>query len=415
MAYSELIKNFEKIRDYMREFYVYGFRTRSEFNKKSARSYDNERRRVESWLGDYMSFHQDASGKSIYISVDNRTVPRNPLHNAWKAKSFTDMDITLHFILLDLLEEDDLLPFREIVERISDIMMAAGCVRLPDESTIRNKLKEYCDLGLIRSEKVGRELRYGLNSSQWDREGWKEALAFASETMPAGSVGSFLLDKYETTPEHFSFKHHYLFGTMDDEILCQLLECRRQGRKCDVTIRTKRTEGERIYTVFPLKVYISTENGREYLYAYQYHAGRPTMYRLDHIRKVKMLDEGVGRETMEQTGEMRAKYLWGISTAPMVQESPDRLEFTVTAAPEEYFIPQRLEREKRNGYVEQVDEKHWKYTAWISDALELLPWLRTFTGRITELKCTNRELLDRWERDLAAMKSMYGGDTSDVS
>ena len=27
MAYSELIKNFERIRDYMREFYVYGFKT----------------------------------------------------------------------------------------------------------------------------------------------------------------------------------------------------------------------------------------------------------------------------------------------------------------------------------------------------------------------------------------------------
>ena len=25
MAYSELIKNFEKVRAYMREFYVYGF------------------------------------------------------------------------------------------------------------------------------------------------------------------------------------------------------------------------------------------------------------------------------------------------------------------------------------------------------------------------------------------------------
>ena len=26
MAYSELIKNFNKIRDYMRDFYVYGFK-----------------------------------------------------------------------------------------------------------------------------------------------------------------------------------------------------------------------------------------------------------------------------------------------------------------------------------------------------------------------------------------------------
>ena len=48
MAYSELIKNFERIRDYMREFYVYGFKSREEYDTKSARSYDNERRRIES-------------------------------------------------------------------------------------------------------------------------------------------------------------------------------------------------------------------------------------------------------------------------------------------------------------------------------------------------------------------------------
>ena len=54
MAYSELVKNFNNIRDYMREFYVYGFKSRDEFTKKSARSYDDERRRVASWLGDYI-------------------------------------------------------------------------------------------------------------------------------------------------------------------------------------------------------------------------------------------------------------------------------------------------------------------------------------------------------------------------
>ena len=47
MAFSELVKSFEKIRGYMREFYVYGFRTRSGFAGKSGRTYDNERRRLE--------------------------------------------------------------------------------------------------------------------------------------------------------------------------------------------------------------------------------------------------------------------------------------------------------------------------------------------------------------------------------
>ena len=101
MAYSELIKNFERIRDYMREFYVYGFKSRDEFTKKSARSYDDERRRVESWLGDYMRFRQTADGKKVFLSIDSRISHHNPFYKAWKAKSFTDGDITLHFLIFD--------------------------------------------------------------------------------------------------------------------------------------------------------------------------------------------------------------------------------------------------------------------------------------------------------------------------
>ena len=88
IAYQELIKNFSRIRDYMRQFYVYGFRNRSEYRQKSARSYDNERRRIESWMGDYMSFRQDESGKAVFLSVDSRAIPANPLYHGFKAKSF---------------------------------------------------------------------------------------------------------------------------------------------------------------------------------------------------------------------------------------------------------------------------------------------------------------------------------------
>lgn len=51
MAFNELIKNFDNIRQLMRDFYVFGFKSRADFADKSARSYDNERRRIESWLG----------------------------------------------------------------------------------------------------------------------------------------------------------------------------------------------------------------------------------------------------------------------------------------------------------------------------------------------------------------------------
>lgn len=104
MAFNELIKNFDNIRLLMRDFYVFGFRSRADFADKSARSYDNERRRIESWLGEYMYFRQNTGGKNYFISVDSRKIRHNPFYKALKAKSFTANDIMLHFFLLDILQ-----------------------------------------------------------------------------------------------------------------------------------------------------------------------------------------------------------------------------------------------------------------------------------------------------------------------
>lgn len=60
MAYSELVKNFNRIRDYMREFYVYGFKSRDEYDRKSARSYDDERNALERVLLHFAHFEKQA-------------------------------------------------------------------------------------------------------------------------------------------------------------------------------------------------------------------------------------------------------------------------------------------------------------------------------------------------------------------
>ena len=39
--FQELIKNFDRIRDYMRQFFVYGYKSRSDYGEKSSRTYDN--------------------------------------------------------------------------------------------------------------------------------------------------------------------------------------------------------------------------------------------------------------------------------------------------------------------------------------------------------------------------------------
>ncbi|MEG2857843.1 MAG: WYL domain-containing protein, partial [Clostridia bacterium] len=209
MAYSELIKNFDGIRDYMREFYVYGFKSRAKFTKTSVRSYDDERRRIESWLGNYMCFRQMPDGKNVFLSIDSRTSHHNPLYKAWKAKSFTDGDITLHFLIFDILfAPNTKLSINELTDEIDARISGFESPKTFDVSTVRKKLKEYIKQGIIAAEKSGKTMLYSrTSSSELD---CTDALDFFSEIAPCGVIGSFLLDKMNAHDEYFAFKHHYI-------------------------------------------------------------------------------------------------------------------------------------------------------------------------------------------------------------
>ena len=406
MAYSELIKSFEKIRSYMREFYVYGFKSRGEYDTKSARSYDNERRRIESWMGEYMEFRQDANGKAVFISVDNRNVPHNPLYNAFKAKSFTDNDVVVHFAVLDLLHDGDTLTVREITERISTEYLNEDWAL--DESTVRKKLKEYEKIGLLESAKVGRELAFKLASSAVDLSSWADAVSFFSEADPMGVIGSYLLDKKEKQPDLFSYKHHYLLHALDSQILYEILLAMRENRCIELTAFAARKNELRVHTVLPIRIFVSTQTGREYLLAYHYRFRKPMFFRIDNIRKVSA---GAVENRMDKYAGFYDKFrenLWGVSTG--VGHSLDHVEMTVRVQPGEEFILDRLEREKRCGRVEAVDDHTYKYVADVYDASEMMPWLRTFIGRIVSLECSSGYVEQRFFEDLDAMRALYGGD-----
>lgn len=409
MAYSELIKSFARIRDYMREFYVYGFKSREEYNAKSARSYDNERRRLESWLGDYMAFRQDSAGKNVFLSVDSRQIPHNPLYKAFKAKSFTDKDITLHFYILDLLADGRALSCRELVEGISGAYLSrfGGAFSL-DESTVRKKLKEYEELGLLRAEKRGREVLYRRTDGEpFPLDSWADALAFYSEEDPMGVVGSFLLDKLDKVPDVFRFKHHYILHALDSDILFQLLLAIDGRRSVELTARNLRSGVEYRRTVCPLKIYVSTQSGRQYLLGYYYRGRRMAFFRLDAIKTVTVGEEERHYSTYLEYQAKFDRHLWGVSAG--AGHGLEHIEMTVRFGPGEDFIVQRLEREKRHGTVEVLDGGTCRFTADVYDASELLPWLRTFIGRITELKCSNQFVTDTFYEDLRRMSALYGG------
>ncbi len=407
MAYSELIKNFDGIRDYMREFYLYGFKSRNEYTKKSARSYDDERRRVESWLKDYMGFRQTPEGKNIFISIDSRVSRHNPLYAAWKTKSFTDGDITLHFILFDILHDSDTaLTLAELSDEIDEYLSEFGIPRMFDESTIRKKLKEYEAEGIIIREKRGKAIAYRRAEEILPVP--SDVLDFFSETAACGVIGSFLLDKYDAEEGPFTFKHHYITSALDSEILCSLLTAIEEKRSLSLEVIQRRDDRISESQVVPLQIRSSVQGGRDYLMAYVPQLERISSIRVDNIISVKT---GEACEQYEQhRGELEEMlpHLWGVSVLGTAGDSLEHVEFIVQYAEEETHIPKRLEREKRCGTVEMLDGNRCRFSADVYDSIEMLPWIRTFICRIISFECSNKAAERRFQDDLEQMYALYG-------
>ncbi len=410
-SYSELIKNFEKIRAYMREFYVYGFKSRDGYNKKSARSYDDERRRMESWLGNHMSFVRTPEGKSVFISIDSRTSHHNPLYKAWKSKSFTDGDITLHFILFDILHSPDIsLSIPEIMRIIDkDYLSNFDAPMMFDESTLRKKLKEYCEEGIIIAEKQGKRMLY-RRADSLALSDYNDLLDYFSEVAPCGVIGSFLLDKAKPHKNAFGFKHHYITGAMDSGVLAALFTAMRQKRVVTVSNLSRRSNEPRRNRLIPLRIFISTQSGKQHLIAYHPDFNSFRSFRIDYLSNVKLEDVTPRFDELRAMLDSMQSKIWGVvpNQSRRGKERIERVSFTIKLAPNEDYIVKRLYREKRNGTVEKLDDSTYRFTADVYETSELIPWIRTFICRIDQMNFSNRTEENRFKSDLGAMYLMYG-------
>ncbi len=407
MAYSELVKNFEKVRSYMREFYVYGFKSRRDYHAKSARSYDDERRRIESWLGDFMGFAQTAEGKNVFLSVDSRMRKSNPFYRAWKTRSFTDGDITLHFILFDILNSPEIQKsLAELVEEVDGYLSGFAEPMTFDESTIRKKLKEYTDAGIITRSKQGRQVLYS-RACDTDLSQMEDVIDFFSEAAPCGVVGSYLQDRAEPHENLFSFKHHYITQAMDSGILAQLFDAIQGKRYITVDNLGKHAEVPVTLRLVPLKICISAQNGRQNLIAYHEKANRLNSYRLDYMSNIRIEGECPEFDDLRKALSKVEGHMWGVNCQWSLKRL-EHVEFEIQIAQDEQHIVRRLEREKRCGRVERLDQHHYRFAADVFDTNEMIPWIRTFICRITRLHFSNRTAENRLKEDIRQMYRMYG-------
>lgn len=157
----------------------------------------------------------------------------------------------------------------------------------------------------------------------------------------------------------------------------------------------------------PLKIYISAQNGRQNLLAFHEKANRLNSYRLDYLTNIRLGDICPQFDDLRRALEKVEGHIWGVNCRWSLKRL-EYVEFDVRIQDDEQYIIRRLEREKRCGKVEKLDEYHYRYSAEVFDTNEVIPWIRTFISRITRMHFSNRTVENRFKSDLREMYRMYG-------
>ena len=407
--FSELIKRFDKIRDYMRDFYVYGFKSRTDFTKKSARTYDHEKRRIESYMGGYMKWDYSGGNKSSFISVDCSNIPVNPLYAAWKSKSFTANDIMLHFYILDLLKDTKI-----TVDKLTDIICEKSEVTF-DVQTVRNKCNEYVKNGLLVRKKQGKAFVYTANPQTVPMSPeLLDAVTYFQGTAPFGEIGSYILDNENVKNDMFAFKHHYIAHTLENGVLFDLLTAIRQNRSVIFENQSERTGKTISNHALPLKIFVSAGTGRRFVCMYSFRTRRFTNFRLDYIKTVRL------EKKIENASELKEKLnhhldrVWGVSFGGENRSETLCIKLSIDEKREPYIID-RVKREGQGGELIKLEDNLFLFTKELFDSTDMSPWIKTFTGRIIGLEGTNELVINRFYDDMERMAEMYGIETTSKS
>lgn len=232
------------------------------------------------------------------------------------------------------------------------------------------------------------------------------ALDFFSKYYLLGEVGTFLLDRiYSDDVSPFRFKHEYFMQALNDFNIIDLLYAIEHNKWCKIKYRHGIRNAERDILCYPLEIRISNMNGREFLMCYEPFKRSYTALRIEFIDAIEYFDDSKVKHILAQTGyhplsetvdtdisnaRESLKCSWGVSSTkePIGNAQsiavPHPVNFKIAYTPkQDYFIVNRLYRERRIGHLEKPDgSTYLHFSVNVSDETELRPWMRSFYSRI---------------------------------
>ena len=396
---NRAISSFDIIRKLVRNLYLEGFNNYLETENlgKSSRAFTNNLNSIRNFLDErFITSKTNTKKKSNpVISFDTREETENPLFALWKTSNSIASNLSFDFAIMDILEDfpDGINWFSLASDNYSTKhvdLLEQYVSKGIDKKGIQVKLKKLAEAGVIEFSEDKKKIRKTdtkrIKELLASRD-VKQAIQFASETCPLGVIGSFILDSLSNvdsepvnTPIHY--KHHFVFNSIDYEIMYILLEA--INEKCFVEIESERFG---LRTIVPLKIFISTQTGRTYVVFWNKTSKTFFSENLESILAARKTDTCSEYDLYKRRLSEMECHMWGVSFKMEKTEELEHVRFVIEYPSEEEksYIPARIKREAVTGTVKEQDEFHSEFTADIIDSKEIIPWIRSFIGRVTEL------------------------------
>ncbi len=383
--YQELIKSFDNIRKIANDFFVYGYNGRGDFSFISDRTYDNELRHIKSYLKNYVKTNQLKDKKTVAISSNTVHNSINPLFELFLSKSFTNIDCFLHFTILDLLADFKARTLNEIANELNDHY---GYIDL-DVMTIRNKLHEYVEIGIIDLTKLGNKNLYNLTYEIELDDSIKDAISFFQNILPAGYI---MMNQVKDVTTAYFYKQIFFSHILDDEYVLMLLEAKKNNQT--VVISQSGRHSAFLAIGVPNKIYHNMITGRRYV---ELITPKGTLYK---VRIDKIADITYSNKIVKE---------------PKSKLAHDFIELTLYIPKEEEYVLDRLYREVGKSKVEPLENDLYKVKFESTRGLDLVPYIRTYFGRIVDMVCSDVYLTRKIKKDLNATLGYYEEGELNVS
>lgn len=415
-----LIRDYENIRQILRDIYIYGCFTRDDFIEMgiSGRKYDNEQRRISAYLPDKFIQKRRVDKKVLlFCSYHIEDSEKNYLSGTFRNKSFTALDVMAFFFVQQLLGERKEMTAPEILEALPNYNKTVVFTK----DNLRVKLDELVEKGYIKFRKEGRTVFYSLTEDIWENFTDDELydlslyLKFVKNVLPLEVPYYFLEEKLHLymkcernleidNEKVFAFKHNHFFDSLDNDVLLDILRGCKSGHSLSIQMQ----EQEPI-EAFPVIVIHDSTYGRQYLYCFDNSNNKQRVIRVDKITSVKPRKTMDSKEkSIVESMKCFIKECW--CTSGISEDLKELIiEFRFDEEKEAYIL-RRIEYEGHGGEITKKMDGVYEYKIKVRDPDEMIPWIRSFGERAkvisSEGRNTRETIANDWKKAVMNYESI---------